>query len=119
MSFVDLEAIKEFSDGQVHEDDKLKCYMSCAFHETGMMDPDDKVNLVRVLDVFEYDNHLHMIVINMMRKCLYPQGDNNCEKAFYLHKCWKNADPKVCVTLDFSQNHFVDIFGGFQHYFLL
>lgn len=28
------EAIKEFSDGQIHEDEKLKCYMNCVFHET-------------------------------------------------------------------------------------
>lgn len=95
----DSEAIKEFSDGQIHEDDKLKCYMSCVFHETGMMDTDDKVNLVRVHEVFEYDGQLHMIVINMMRKCLYPQGENMCEKAFFLHKCWKNADPKVHENL--------------------
>lgn len=28
------EAIKEFSDGKHHEDEKLKCYMNCIFHET-------------------------------------------------------------------------------------
>lgn len=31
------EAIKEFSDGQIHEDEKLKCYMSCIFHETNVV----------------------------------------------------------------------------------
>lgn len=31
--FLLLEAIKEFSDGQIHEDEKLKCYMNCVFHE--------------------------------------------------------------------------------------
>lgn len=30
---VSEEAIKEFSDGQIHEDEKLKCYMNCIFHE--------------------------------------------------------------------------------------
>lgn len=30
---VSEEAIKEFSDGQIHDDEKLKCYMSCIFHE--------------------------------------------------------------------------------------
>lgn len=28
------EAITEFSDGKHHEDDKLKCYMNCVFHES-------------------------------------------------------------------------------------
>lgn len=30
---VSEEAIREFSDGQIHEDEKLKCYMNCIFHE--------------------------------------------------------------------------------------
>lgn len=30
---VSEEAIKEFSDGKIHEDEKLKCYMNCIFHE--------------------------------------------------------------------------------------
>lgn len=28
------EAIRKFSDEQIHEDEKLKCYMNCVFHET-------------------------------------------------------------------------------------
>lgn len=28
------EAIRRFSDNEIHEDEKLKCYMSCVFHET-------------------------------------------------------------------------------------
>lgn len=27
------EAIIKFSDGEIHEDEKLKCYMNCVFHE--------------------------------------------------------------------------------------
>lgn len=33
MKFRILAAIKEFSDGEVHEDPALKCFMSCLFHE--------------------------------------------------------------------------------------
>lgn len=28
------EAIRKFSDEQIHEDQQLKCYMNCVFHET-------------------------------------------------------------------------------------
>lgn len=31
------EAIREFSDGQIHEDEKLKCYMNCIFHEVNVV----------------------------------------------------------------------------------
>lgn len=30
---VSEEAIVEFSEGKIHEDEKLKCYMNCVFHE--------------------------------------------------------------------------------------
>lgn len=99
------EAIKEFSDGRIHEDDKLKCYMSCVFHESSMVDDDGKVNLVRVHEQFEYDDTIHMIMMNMMRKCLYPEGGDLCEKAFFLHQCWKRADPKVYEHSQFSYSY--------------
>lgn len=35
----------------------------------------------------------------MGKRCLYPIGDNLCEKAFWLNKCWKEADPKVKIYL--------------------
>ena len=35
------ESIKEFSDGEIHEDPKVKCYMNCLFHEV-------KVNLLYI-----------------------------------------------------------------------
>ena len=31
------EAIKKFSDEEIHEDEKLKCYMNCIFHETNVV----------------------------------------------------------------------------------
>jgi hypothetical protein len=31
------EAIKKFSDEVIHEDEKLKCYMNCVFHETNVV----------------------------------------------------------------------------------
>lgn len=34
---VSEEAIKKFSDGQIHEDEKLKCYMNCLFHEFNLV----------------------------------------------------------------------------------
>lgn len=37
---------------------------------------------------------IEMIFLHMAKRCLYPQGDNQCERAFWFHKCWKTADPK-------------------------
>lgn len=41
------------------------------------------------------DKEIQDIAFNMGRKCLKPQGDNQCERAFWYHKCWKTADPVV------------------------
>lgn len=31
------EAIKQFSDGEIHDDPALKCYMDCIFKEMGVV----------------------------------------------------------------------------------
>lgn len=88
-------AIKEFSDGEVHEDEKLKCYMYCVFDETDVLHEDGEVHLEKLLD--RLPDSMHDIAVNMGKKCLYPKGDTKCERAFWLHRCWKQADPKVSV----------------------
>ncbi|XP_034487221.1 general odorant-binding protein 83a-like [Drosophila innubila] len=85
-------AIKEFSDGEVHEDEKLKCYMYCVFDETDVLHEDGEVHLEKLLD--RLPDSMHDIAVNMGKRCLYPKGDTKCERAFWLHRCWKQADPK-------------------------
>ncbi|KAG5671868.1 hypothetical protein PVAND_002039 [Polypedilum vanderplanki] len=87
------EAIKEFSDGKIHEDENLKCYMNCIFHETHVVDDTGNVHFEKLLD--SLPESIHDKAFNMGKKCLYPQGENLCERAFWLHKCWKTADPVV------------------------
>lgn len=36
----------------------------------------------------------------MGKVCQHPEGDNECEKAYWLNKCWKMADPKVGDTFN-------------------
>lgn len=56
---------------------------------------DDKgnVHFEKLLD--SLPESLHDKAFKMGKKCLYPQGENLCEKAFWLNKCWKTADPMV------------------------
>lgn len=42
---------------------------------------------------------MHDIALHMGKRCLYPKGETLCEKAFWLHKCWKESDPKVCTDM--------------------
>lgn len=92
-SCVFTEAIQEFSDGEIHEDENLKCYMHCVFHEAQVLDDEGEVHLEKMHEMLPQS--MHDIALNMGKKCLYPVGDSQCERAFWLHKCWKMADPKV------------------------
>lgn len=67
---------------------------------------------------------MHDIALHMGKRCLYPKGENLCEKAFWLHKCWKQADPKVsenktlifiviCMSFDLCFHLLL------KHYFLM
>lgn len=88
----------------VHDDEALKCYMSCLFHEMEVVDDDGNVHLEKVQDAFGDNDEMHLILLNMGKRCLYPKGDSLCERAFWLNKCWKNADPKV------RQSYFTPIY---------
>lgn len=99
------EAIREFSDGHIHEDEALKCYMDCLFKEAHVVDEKGDLHLEKLAThVEKLDEEIQMIAINMGRKCLKVQGANQCERAFWYHKCWKSADPKVFIpsTITFT-----------------
>lgn len=86
----------QFSDGDVHEDAALKCYMYCLFEEAKVLDDKGEIHLEKIQTHIEkLDKEIQDIAYNMGKKCIHPQGDNQCERAFWFHKCWKMADPKV------------------------
>lgn len=92
-------AVREFSDGAIVDevDESLKCYMNCMFHEMEVVDDRGHVHLEKVQDAYGDNEEMHLILLNMGKRCLYPKGDTLCDKAFWLNRCWKRADPKVCV----------------------
>ncbi|XP_041763120.1 general odorant-binding protein 83a-like isoform X2 [Anopheles merus] len=85
------DAIKRFSDQEIHEDDKLKCYMNCLFHRAGVVNDKGEFHYVKIQDFLP--ESMHLITLNWFKRCLYPEGENACEKAFWLNKCWKTRDP--------------------------
>ncbi|XP_055298989.1 pheromone-binding protein-related protein 6-like [Sitodiplosis mosellana] len=90
-------AIKEFSDGEVHEDAALKCYMSCLFHEFRVVDDNGDPHFERInTHVRLLDEEIRQIVQVTFLICTNPQRVDRYERAFSIHKCWKTHDPKVC-----------------------
>ncbi|XP_037947839.1 general odorant-binding protein 83a-like [Teleopsis dalmanni] len=85
------EAIKEFSDGEIHEDENLKCYMNCLFHEIDVVDDNGDVHLEKLFETIP--GKLRELLMNMSKDCIHPEGDTLCHKAWWFHQCWKKADP--------------------------
>ncbi|XP_031628634.1 pheromone-binding protein-related protein 6-like isoform X2 [Contarinia nasturtii] len=92
---VSEEAIKEFDSGEIHDDAALKCYMYCVFEVLELINDQGQLFIMKLADHIEsnYDEEVQNIAFQMGRKCLRPEGENNCEKAFWYHKCWKTRDP--------------------------
>lgn len=95
-----IDAIKQFSDGDVHDDAALKCYMHCMFEEAKLLDDKGEVHLEKITTQIEQmDREIQDIAYSMGKKCLYPEGSTPCDRAFWFHKCWKTADPKVLILI--------------------
>lgn len=87
------EAIKRFSDVEVHEDEQLKCYMNCLFHEFGMVDDAGEAHFEKILA--RLPDSMQPVAREMLHQCERPEGLDLCERAFWLHKCFKSVDPVV------------------------
>lgn len=124
MTFILPEAIKDFDSGEIerieiHENSSLKCYMYCVFEMTELINDKGDLFIMKLADHIEsnYDDEVQNIAFQMGRKCLRAEGDNNCKKAFWYHKCWKSKDPVVCFFF-FSLNfHYFELYKNAFWYF--
>ncbi|XP_055685311.1 general odorant-binding protein 83a-like [Lutzomyia longipalpis] len=86
--------IQEFSDGD-HlspvEDEALKCYMNCLFHKIQVVDDTGHVHFEKLR--LKVPDDLKDVGHNMIAQCENPVGANLCEKAYWLHTCFKRVDP--------------------------
>lgn len=72
--------------------------MSCVFHEGHVVDDEGHLHLEKLsAGIDTLDAETQQIALKMGMKCLTPEGNTPCETAFWYHKCWKTADPKVRI----------------------
>lgn len=71
--------------------------MDCLFKETKVVDAAGDVHLDIIYNrINEWDDEIKMIMTNILDKCRFrPEGNDTCERAFQMHKCWKTVDPRV------------------------
>lgn len=69
--------------------------------------------------VNKLDEEIRHIAQSLLAACQNPQGNDKCERAFSIHKCWKTTDPKVIIIYCYYTSFcFIDI-GIFTEIFLI
>lgn len=87
------DAIQSFSDENIHEDPVMKCYMSCLFQVFKLTDDRGEIDFNKIQShVDKMDEEFRTIVDPMVKSCQNPIGDDQCKRAFSIHKCWKQTD---------------------------
>lgn len=71
--------------------------MYCIFEVSEVVDEKGDVFLEKLHK--SLPESMQDIVLKMGLKCLKVVGETRCERAFWLHKCWKTADPRVSYII--------------------
>ncbi|XP_055524378.1 pheromone-binding protein-related protein 6-like [Wyeomyia smithii] len=90
---VSEDSIARFNGPEVFDDDeRLKCYMECLFRNFNVTKPNGDVDLIEVYHAIPKE--LNSVALKVLNKCRdIADGSTRCERAFSLHKCWKQTDP--------------------------
>lgn len=91
--FVPLAAIEKFIAGPVPatDDPKLKAYMSCIFTDLNIVGPNGNLMLEKLLE--QLPDSVKDISLAMAKDCMDLQGSTLEDQVWWLHQCWKKADP--------------------------
>lgn len=86
-------AIEKFISGPVPaaEDPKLKTYMSCIFTDLNIVGPNGNLMLEKLLE--QLPDSTKDVALAMAKDCMDLQGTTLEDKVWWLHQCWKKADP--------------------------
>ncbi|XP_051862808.1 general odorant-binding protein 83a-like [Drosophila albomicans] len=81
----------KFNKGPGAEDAKLKSYMGCVFLELNLVDANGDVMLEQLFQMLPAE--LKDVIMGMAKDCMVLQGATLNDKVWWLHQCWKKADP--------------------------
>lgn len=95
-------------DDKDDPDTTLKCYIKCVMLEFKTMDEDGRLDPSPAIELLsKSERWIQKIMFDMGKKCVrakYPKGIDLCERAFLIHKCFKETDP---VVIDIFYFYFI------------
>uniref|UniRef100_A0A182NL76 Ig-like domain-containing protein n=1 Tax=Anopheles dirus TaxID=7168 RepID=A0A182NL76_9DIPT len=73
---------------------ELQCYMHCMFRTHNVTRPDGEIDPIDVYHAIP--KRFNEIALKVLVKCRNTQQEGNdlCERAYRLHKCWKETEPQ-------------------------
>lgn len=66
--------------------------------------------------ISKLDEEIRDVAQNIFTACQNPQGNDKCERAFSIHKCWKTTDPKVMIVF---ASFCLDVLVALENFFSL
>nr|QTI50349.1 odorant binging protein [Agrilus zanthoxylumi] len=73
--------------------EKMMCYMRCLGLESKWLSPENKLQVDFIMET-RFDS-MADVIKNFVENCKdVPDGTHECEKAYNLHKCEAETDPK-------------------------
>ncbi|XP_054273035.1 general odorant-binding protein 83a-like isoform X2 [Macrosteles quadrilineatus] len=79
--------------GDFKEDDSLKCYMKCLLVQMGVFSEED-MSLDKEAMIEMVPDEVKEQSTKAVEKCTPLHGENGCEMAFNLYKCFYAFDPE-------------------------
>lgn len=77
---------------------KMKLHWVCCFwsQSSNVVDDNGDPHYDKIsTHVNRLDEEVRHIAQKLVAACQNPQGNDKCERAFSIHKCWKTTDPTV------------------------
>ncbi|XP_019868892.1 general odorant-binding protein 83a-like [Aethina tumida] len=96
---VSEELIAKAIDGDLVEDDKLKCYSKCLMVEAGVMDEKTGDISVAIIEEILPENLRESYKENLQRCAEKSDNDDLCEKAFDMFKCNHDLNPENFIFM--------------------
>lgn len=86
---------------------KIIFYRQCLFVESKSVDEHGEVHLELLQSHYidNLDREIQNIFLSIGKKCIYPEGETLCDRAWWYHNCWKKTDHKVSFGYYFELNN--------------
>ncbi|XP_050449253.1 general odorant-binding protein 83a-like, partial [Cataglyphis hispanica] len=97
---VTWESLKRLKAGNVEENDiKLKCYLRCFMIKSGILNENNNVDIEKALR--HLPPSMQESSREVLNRCKLIPGENACDKAFQIAKCYVEAHPEILNNVSF------------------